>query len=303
MELVKVTPRGYCRGVTRAIQLAKQTALANPEKKIYILGMLVHNMYVIEALKQLNIHTIDDKSKSRMELLDNIPVDSIVIFTAHGIAPEVIEKAKQKHLIYIDASCPDVIKTQDLVKEALAEQKEVLYVGKDHHPEAEAILQLSEHVHLLTDDKSIHQLPAYEHIFVTNQTTMSIFDIQYLFETIKTKYPHAQFCEEVCNATRIRQQAVANLSSKNIDLLYVVGDRHSNNSKRLAQIAREQGIANVYLIDDINGIQDSHFVDVKRVAVTSGASTPTYLTNQVISYLEQYEPGLPKVNIQIDQIL
>lgn len=303
MEIVKVTPRGYCRGVTRAIQLAKQTALANPDKEIYILGMLVHNTYVIEALKQLHIHTIDDKTKSRMELLNQIPVNSIVIFTAHGIAPAVIEKAKQKQLIFVDASCPDVIKTQNIVKEALANHNEVLYVGKDHHPEAEAILQMSEHVHLITDDEDIHQLPAYDEIFVTNQTTMSIFDIQHLFETIKLKYPHAQFCEEVCNATRIRQQAVADLSSRDIDVLYVVGDRHSNNSTRLAQIAKEQGIKNVYLIDDIHGIHDDQLVNVNHVAVTSGASTPTYLTNQVISYLEQYESGLPKASIHIDQIL
>lgn len=303
MEIIKVTPRGYCRGVTRAIQLAKQTALMYPDKTIYILGMLVHNTYVIEALKLLHIKTIDDKKKSRMDLLDQIPQDSIVIFTAHGIAPAVIEKAKQKGLICIDASCPDVIQTQNVVQEALQQGDEVLYIGKRHHPEAEAVLALSSHVHLITNEENIQSLPAFHQVFVTNQTTMSIFDIETLFTCIKEKYPHANICEEICNATRIRQQAVADLKDQDIDVLYVVGDKHSNNSTRLATIAKEQGIPYVYLIDDVHGIDEDQLIHAKRVAITSGASTPTYLTKQVIAFLEGYETNKTKEAIDLSCII
>lgn len=304
MEIIKVTPRGYCKGVTRAIALAKKTALQYPDKQIYVLGMLVHNKFVMEALNHLHIKTIDDKTKTRLELLDQIPSGSIVIFTAHGVSPAVIEKAKQLGLTGIDASCPDVLKTQDLVIEKLQEGYDVLYIGKPGHPEAEAVISLSEHVHLITNEEDIKAIDStLSKIFVTNQTTMSVFDIEALFQTIEHYFPHAKFCEEICNATRIRQQAIADLDANTVDVLYVVGDKHSNNSNRLAQIAKEQHIQSVYLIDDAHDITDEQLVDCQCVAVTAGASTPTYLTNQVIAYLEQYVPGEEKPETDITKII
>lgn len=303
MEVLKVTPRGYCKGVTRAISLAKKTALENPATPIYVLGMLVHNTYVMQALKELRIIAVDDKTKTRYELLDEIPANSIVIFTAHGIAPNVVEKAKAKGLICVDASCPDVVKTQDIVKEKLQEAYDILYIGKRAHPEAEAICSLDTHVHLITCEEDITQLPNFEKVFVTNQTTMSIFDVEMLFERIEQRYPTAEICDEICNATRIRQQAVSDLQGQGVDVLYVVGDKHSNNSNRLAQIAIERGIPHVYLIDDVQDIQEEHLIGVAKVAVTSGASTPTYLTSQVILYLEHREQGMVKPIIDIHNIL
>ena len=304
MEIIKVTPRGYCKGVTRAIALAKKTALQFPDKEIYVLGMLVHNKFVMEALNQLHIKTIDDKTKTRLELLDQIPSGSIVIFTAHGVSPTVIQKAEQLGLIGINASCPDVLKTQDLVIEKLQEGYDVLYIGKPGHPEAEAVISLSDHVHLITNEGDIKNIDStLSKIFVTNQTTMSVFDIDALFQTIEHYFPHAEFCEEICNATRIRQQAIADLDAKTVDVLYVVGDKHSNNSNRLGQIAKEQHIQSVYLIDDVHDITDDQLLDCNCVAVTAGASTPTYLTNQVIAYLENYVPGEVKPETDITKII
>lgn len=303
MEIIKVTPRGYCKGVTRAISLAKKTALENPNRNIYVLGMLVHNRYVMQALNELHIIAVDDKRKTRLELLDEIPMGSIVIFTAHGIAPNVVEKAKNLGLECVDASCLDVVKTQDIVKERLEEGYDILYIGKEAHPEAEAICSLSAHVHLITDENSIQELPLFDKVFVTNQTTMSIFDVEELFTKIKERYPNAIFSEEICNATRIRQQAVSDLKDQHIDVLYVVGDKHSNNSNRLAQIAREKGIMHVYLIDDVQEIRDEQLRNMNRVAITSGASTPTYLTSQVIDYLQNYERQKEKPVVSIKDIL
>ncbi|MEG2410485.1 MAG: 4-hydroxy-3-methylbut-2-enyl diphosphate reductase, partial [Erysipelotrichaceae bacterium] len=175
-----------------------------------------------------------------------------------------------------------------------------LYIGKKDHPEAEAICSLSSHVHLIEFETDI-KTKLKNNIFVTNQTTMSIFDVKALFDKIKSIYPQAIFSEEICDATRIRQEAIAKL--ENIDVLYVVGDAHSNNSNRLAQIAKEHGIENVYLIDDVHGITEQQLLHKQRVAVTSGASTPTYLTNQVIDYLQQYDRRKEKPNIQLFDIL
>ena len=297
MKILKVAPRGYCKGVVRAITLAKECAKKYPNQTITILGMLVHNRYVIEALADLHIKTIDDKTKTRMQLLDEIK-EGIVIFTAHGISPQVKAKAKAKGLLCVDASCPDVMKTQAIVQAQIDQGRFVFYIGKKHHPEAEAICSLSERIYLIERAADIPTVPQAS-IFVTNQTTMSIFDIEQLFADIRKTYPHAIFSQEICNATRIRQEAVANLAHEAVDILYVVGDPSSNNSNRLAQIAQEHGIPNVYLIDDVYGIQAEQLTNAQCVAVTAGASTPTYLTNQVIAYLENYETCTerPKINI------
>ena len=202
----------------------------------------------------------------------------------------------------MDASCPDVVKTQNLVRSHIEQGEAILYIGKRHHPEAEAVCALGKQVHLITCPQDI---PAglTQQIFVTNQTTMSIFDVERIFEQIRLTYPDARFSEEICNATRIRQQAIADLKDRQVDVLYVVGDRHSNNSKRLAQIGKEQGIPHVYLIDDVYGIEARQLEDCRCVAVTSGASTPTYLTNQVIDTLEHWEEGWPLPSIIISEMI
>lgn len=301
MKVHKITPSGYCKGVIHAINIAKKTIEEHPDDNIYILGMLVHNRYVMQALAQFNIKAIDDHASTRLELLDQID-SGVVIFTAHGISENGINKAKQKGLTCVDASCSDVVKTQMNVKEYLTKGYEVLYVGKKHHPEAEAVCDIDEKVHLIVDMNDIVKLE-YNKVYVTNQTTMSIYEVQEIFDKIKFYYPNAVFSEEICNATRIRQEAIASIDGASMDVLYVVGDKHSNNSNKLAKIAKKQGVRKVYLIDDVNGISDEQLLHCENVAVTSGASTPTYLTNQVITYLEQYEYGKPKPLIDIKKIL
>lgn len=283
MEIVKVIPRGYCKGVVRAINIAKETAWKYPNENIYILGMLVHNKYVIEALKDYNIITIDDKNKSREQLLDEID-KGIVIFTAHGIHQNVKAKAESKGLHCIDASCLDVLKTQQIVNEHLSKGYEVLYIGKHKHPESSAVCDHNEHVHLIEKEEDIKALPHFSKVFVTNQTTMSYYDVKHLFTLIEEKYPNVIISDEICNATRSRQEAVANL--KEVDALIVVGDKASNNANRLAQIAKENKIEHVYLIDDINDLDVKEILKLNRVGISAGASTPTYLINQVIYCLE-----------------
>lgn len=299
MEIIPVIPRGYCKGVTHAIALAKKTAKENPGVPITMLGMIVHNRFVVEALKLDNIQCVEAKGKTRLELLEQIK-EGIVIFTAHGVSEEVFLQAKRQGLRCVDASCSDVIATQQLVKAKLSQGYEVFYIGKQQHPEAEAVLSISSHVHPIYDIACIDCLePTSENIVITNQTTMSILEIEELIQRLKLKFPQAEVEQEICNATRIRQQAIQQL--KQIDLLIVVGDPQSNNSNKLKDIAIESGIPHVLLIESIHQLVLSEIEHYQRIAITSGASTPTYLTQQVIVFLQDYatgkNPTYPSINL------
>ena len=276
-------PSGYCKGVVRAIRLAKKTREENPNEKIYVLGMLVHNSYVSKELADLGIVTLDDTYRSKLELLDEID-EGIVIFTAHGIADSIKEKAAAKGLHYVDATCVDVLKTQNIIKKYLAEGYDVIYFGKRKHPEAEAVLSISDRIHLVADRNDLQDLKIYnDRIFLTNQTTMSYLELSELIEAAKKKYPFIVSEEEICKATSSRQLAVSDLDD--CDLLYVVGDIKSNNTGKLADIGRKKGIRKVFLIQSYKDIRREDLKDVDKVYVTAGASTPPKLIDEVIDYL------------------
>lgn len=292
-NIITVKPQGYCGGVLKAIEVAKKTRIQYPNQKITILGNLVHNQYVKKALQYYSIDTIEDKTKTRYELLNEIN-EGIVIFTAHGVSPKVYEKAKEKGLVLVDASCPFVLQTQRIVKQYLDEGYTIFYIGKNKHPEAESIYTMSEHVHLIEPHKEIPDISTSK-IFVTNQTTMSIYELKDTFDKIKKLYPSAIFHDEICNATRVRQQAILDL--KDVDCLIVVGDPTSNNSQKLVDIGKQAGIQHVFSIQTVEDIDKKDFEMYTSIAITSGASTPTYLTNQVKDYLS-LDIEKPKIRIQ-----
>ncbi len=294
----KIEPQGYCGGVLKAISIAKQTRKDNPNETITLLGNLVHNKYVKKALELERIKTIENKEKTRLELLDEID-EGIVIFTAHGIAPQVKEKAIQKGLKIVDASCPFVVQTQKIIQKKIEEGYEIFYIGKYKHPEAESIYTMSHHVHLIQKNE-IPQLHAKK-IFVTNQTTMSILELQDLFKKIEEIYPQAEFHDEICNATRIRQQAVLNLKDQNYDALIVVGDPTSNNTQKLLEAGKNANIPIRLKIQDVNELKEEDLAHANKIAVTSGASTPTFLTEQVIAQL--HSQSFSPQEIPIDKIL
>lgn len=296
--VIEIRPQGYCGGVLKAIQTAKETRKKYPKEKITVLGNLVHNQYVKKALELLEIQTIENSQKTRLELLDEVNT-GVVIFTAHGVSTRVKEKAFEKGLICVDASCPFVLQTQKVVKEKLDEGFEIFYIGKNKHPEAEAIYSTSEKVHLI---QKIEDIPTgiTSPVFVTNQTTMSIMDIKTIFDAIAQSYPDALFHDEICNATRVRQQAILDLKDQEIDALVVVGDPSSNNTRKLAQIGSQSNINLVVSAESVEQIHLEDFKGATRIAITSGASTPTYLTQQIIAYLK--DPS-NKQKIRIEELL
>lgn len=285
MEIKKVIPSGYCKGVVNAIRLAKDTKAKHPNENVYVLGMLVHNSFVTEELSSLGIITLDDSKKTKSELLDEID-EGIVIFTAHGISDAIKEKAVNKGLKYVDASCVDVLKTQNIIKDYLKDGYDVIYFGKPNHPEAEAVLSISDHIHLVNNEDTLRKLNLDNpKLFLTNQTTMSYLELKDLFELAKSLYPDIIIQEEICNATSSRQKAIYEL--KDCDLLYVVGDVKSNNTNQLVQIGKNHGIKKVLLIQNFKDIDDDDLKDVNKIYVTAGASTPPALISEVIEYLSQ----------------
>ena len=289
MQVKAITPRGYCKGVVRAIEIAKNTQ--NEQQPIYILGMIVHNQYIVEALKKRGIQTIDIPGQTRLELLDQIQHGTVIV-TAHGASDQVFQKAKNKGLNVIDASCLDVIKTHDLIKKKLNEGYDILYIGKKGHPEAEGAISIDEkRVHLITSKNDIQMMDPNKHYVMTNQTTMSLYDVYDLCEYAKTILPHVTIEKETCTATKIRQEAIKNME-EDIDIVFIVGDPHSNNTQKLASIASEK--KEVHMIESLDDLNINWLKGKKKAAVSSGASTPTYLTNQVIEFLHQFNENDPQ---------
>ncbi len=302
MKIIPIVPRGYCKGVVHAINLAKDTRANYPNDRITMLGMIVHNQYIIDACKNIGIECVEEKGKTRLELLDKIN-EGIVIFTAHGVSDQVTKKALEKGLTIVDASCSDVSRTKVIVQSYLDQQYDVLYIGKKFHPEAEAITSLSSNVHLITSTEDIDSLPNFSKVVVTNQTTMSILETQDLIYYAQKRYPELIVVEEICQATRVRQEAIQKLEP--VDCLIVVGDPNSNNTKKLKEIAEKNHISKVFLVQTANDLNPSWFDGVDVVAVTSGASTPTFLTNQVLESLEVFNQTkqFPETTIDFSNLL
>ncbi len=284
MEIKRVVPSGYCKGVVNAINIVKKTKQEYPNENIYILGMIVHNSYVSKQMEDLGVITLEDPNLSKEELLDTIE-KGVVIFTAHGISDKIKQKALDKGLICVDASCVDVLKNKDLIKSYLDKGYDVVYFGKKKHPEAEAILSLSDNIHLVSNISDIDNLNiSNDNLFITNQTTMSYLEVEDMLKLIKDKYPTCIIQKEICNATSSRQLAITNI--KDGDVLYVVGDVKSNNTNKLKEIGSKY-FKKVFLISNYKEINKKDLVDENKIYVTAGASTPPILIDEVIDYLSK----------------
>ncbi|TDL98130.1 4-hydroxy-3-methylbut-2-enyl diphosphate reductase [Macrococcus brunensis] len=294
MDIVKITPRGYCYGVVDAMVIARNASLdKNLPRPIYILGMIVHNKHVTDAFESDGIITLD--GPNRLEILEKID-SGTVIFTAHGVSPEVKKRAKEKGLVCIDATCPDVENTHALIRSKKAEGYHVIYIGKKGHPEPEGAVGVApDIVHLVenTDDITALDVALKDHkLIVTNQTTMSQWDVSHLMVELQKKFPHIEVHKEICLATQVRQEAVANQADQ-ADILIVVGDPKSNNSNRLAQVSQEIAHTEAYRISDISELKLEWLDGKKTVAVTAGASTPTPIVKEVIDFISKYNPAEP----------
>lgn len=287
MKVIGITPRGFCYGVVDAFELAKRVAQdPNVPRPIYILGQLVHNHHMIERLEEFGIISLDNTT-SRLDLLDQIE-GGTVVFTAHGVSPQVKDRARAKGLHCVDTTCPDVEKTHVLVRRLVANGYDVIYIGRKGHPEPEGAMgEAPGHVFLIQDEADLDalRLPQTEKLAVTTQTTLSRWDTEDLIARIQERYPAVEIHTEICQATQLRQEAAVRMSAE-ADVVFVVGDQRSSNSNRLVDVVRDQARKSVYLIDSVRDITPEMLAGVRSAAVTAGSSTPSDVTREVIRFLQ-----------------
>jgi len=245
----------------------------------------------IKSFEEDGIITLD--GNDRLDILKKVDTGT-VIFTAHGVSPEVRELTRKKGLVSIDATCPDVTVTHDLIGEKALEGYDIVYIGKKHHPEPEGAMGVAPNQVLLIETLGdIHDLDINnEKLLVTNQTTMSQWDVSHLMKALEEKYPHIEVQQEICLATQVRQEAVAEKAGE-ADLLIVVGDPLSNNSNRLTQVSVEIANTPSYRVADVSEIDLQWLEGIETIAVTAGASTPTLVVREVIAFLEKFDPKDP----------
>jgi 4-hydroxy-3-methylbut-2-enyl diphosphate reductase len=290
MEVLKITPRGYCHGVVDAFRIAKRVR-EETNGPVHMLGMLVHNTHATDDLQAQGIALVDQPD--RFAGLDQIK-EGTVIFTAHGVSPQVKQRAVELGLKPVDATCSDVVRTHELVSDLANKGYDVVYIGRKGHPEPEGVMgEAPGKVHLVQDPADIEALDLQgDRIAVTCQTTLSVWDTEDLIDRVKARYPQAEVHNEICRATQERQEAAVE-AAQHVDLVIVVGSPRSSNSLRLVEVVKKLGQKPAYLVDKFEDLDLSWFVGAKKVGVTSGASTPTQLTRRVIEYLETLEVPAP----------
>lgn len=286
MKIILLEPYGYCAGVARAIQIAKDAKAKYQNKEVVVLGMLVHNQDALYELENEGIKTIYHKDKSLLELIDEIDPNSIVILTAHGHSKEIDTKLNSLNINYIDATCPFVTSSFKVINEAINQGHEVLYIGKSNHPESNAAISISNKVHLVDVSN-----PTFDCLdtqpLVINQTTFSKREIENITTKISEKYPDAKIYPGICDASTKRQNALLSLP-KDVQLIYIVGGTNSNNTKTLSNVASlNYPNAKVIRIQNANDINKKDLLGLNCVAISSGASTPKYISEQIKSKIEQ----------------
>ena len=287
MEVVRITPRGYCHGVVDAFRIAKRVR-EETNGPVHMLGMLVHNTHATDDLQAQGIGLVDPPD--RLAGLEQIK-DGTVIFTAHGVSPQVKQRAAERGLTAIDATCSDVVRTHELVADLAGKGYEVVYIGRKGHPEPEGVVgEAPGKVHLVQDPEDIDALKLEgDRIAVTCQTTLSVWDTEDLIGRVKSRYPQAEVHNEICRATQERQEAAVEAAAQ-VDVVIVVGSPRSSNSLRLVEVVKKLGNKPAYLVDRLEDLDLAWLKGAKKVGVTSGASTPSQLTRRVIEYIEALEP-------------
>ena len=280
-KLILATPRGFCAGVDRAIHVVEK-ALEKFGSPIYVRHEIVHNRYVVETLKSKGVIFVDE--------LDEVPEGSVVIFSAHGVADHIYQDAEAKHLQVVDATCPLVRKVHFSAKRHYSAGRHIILIGHAGHAEVEGTLgQLPEGaITLIRNEADIEKLSFQDdkEIAYITQTTLSVAETRKIIATLKAKFPNIIGPEagDLCYATGNRQAAVLDLCSK-VDLLLVVGAKNSSNSSRLMELGQEQGIKS-HLIESVNDLNPDWFQGVETVGLSSGASAPEILVQEVVDWIK-----------------
>ena len=281
MKVLLASPRGFCAGVERAIEIVNR-ALEKHGPPIYVRHEVVHNKYVVNNLKNKGVVFVDEISQ--------IPKGNVVIFSAHGVSQRVRNQAKSMTATIYDATCPLVTKVHKEVVRRQKQNHQVILIGHKNHPEVEGTLGQSTDINSISLVESIEDLRSLDYqpdidLSYTSQTTLSVDDTMLLTEALETKFPWIQAPKknDICYATQNRQDSVKAII-EDVEALIVIGSKNSSNSNRLKEIA-EKKQKPAYLIDDSDDISSDWLSGINSVGVTAGASAPEVLVQEVVNYL------------------
>jgi 4-hydroxy-3-methylbut-2-enyl diphosphate reductase len=276
MEIILSSPRGFCAGVVRAIEIVEKS-LAKFGAPIYVKHEIVHNPYVVKSLADRGAKTVED--------VDDIPPDSVVIFSAHGSPPEDFAKAQARNLQVIDATCPLVTRVHNEANKYSREGKRIILIGHKGHAEVRGTMGQTSMA--LVDGRESMNLPNWDpntEVAILTQTTLSVDDTEATVAHIKSRFPNNLVRNDVCYATTNRQDAVKQLT-KLVGLVLVIGADKSSNCNRLREVAESNGVP-AYLINNASDIDMNWTTGISVIGITSGASTPETLVDQVITKLK-----------------
>jgi len=288
VKILRANPRGFCAGVDRAITIVER-ALDLFDAPIYVRHEVVHNKYVVDGLRARGAIFVEE--------LDQVPDDSTVIFSAHGVSQAVRIEAKRRALRVFDATCPLVTKVHMEVARSSKRTTECVLIGHKGHPEVIGTMgQYSNDdgaMYLVETVADVNQLQVKDEskLHYVTQTTLSVDDTKNIIDALRVRFPliEGPRKDDICYATQNRQDAVKDISAK-VELLLVVGSKNSSNSNRLRELAQKNGTT-AYLIDNAGDIDANWLNNIANVGVTAGASAPEILVNQVIEKLVELTQG------------
>ncbi|KUO21841.1 4-hydroxy-3-methylbut-2-enyl diphosphate reductase [Streptomyces dysideae] len=281
-RVLLAAPRGYCAGVDRAV-IAVEKALEQYGAPVYVRHEIVHNKYVVQ--------TLEKKGAIFVEQTEEVPPGNIVMFSAHGVAPTVHEEARRGQLATIDATCPLVTKVHKEAVRFAGEDYDILLIGHEGHEEVIGTSgEAPDHIQLVDGPEDVAKIEVRDESKVVwlSQTTLSVDETMETVDALKDKFPQliSPPSDDICYATQNRQLAVKQMGAES-ELVIVVGSRNSSNSKRLVEVAKLAGSREAYLVDFASEIDEAWLEGVTTVGVTSGASVPEVLVEEVLEWLAE----------------
>ena len=275
-------PRGYCAGVDRAVQTV-EVALERYGAPVYVRKQIVHNSHVVASLEARGAIFVEEA--------EEVPEGAVVVFSAHGVAPQVREDARKRGLQTIDATCPLVTKVHNEARRFAAQGYDILLIGHEGHEEVVGTTgEAPAHIHLVDspEESTATQVRDPAKVAWLSQTTLSVDETQQTVAALRERFPQLidPPSDDICYATQNRQAAVKAIAAAS-DLVLVVGSRNSSNSVRLVEVARDGGAGAAYLVDDASAVRPEWLEGVSTVGLTSGASVPENLVEGMLARLAE----------------
>ncbi|MER1996278.1 MAG: 4-hydroxy-3-methylbut-2-enyl diphosphate reductase [Arthrobacter sp.] len=285
-RVLLAAPRGYCAGVDRAV-IAVEKALEAYGPPVYVRKQIVHNLHVVSTLEERGAIFVDET--------DEVPEGSLLIFSAHGVSPAVVQSAEARNLRTIDATCPLVTKVHREAVRFARDDFDILLIGHEGHEEVEGTYgEAPEHMQIVNGPEDVDKIEVRDpdKLIWLSQTTLSVDETMTTVKLLREKFPNLQDppSDDICYATSNRQAAIKKIAP-DADLVIVVGSANSSNSVRLVEVALEYGAKASYRVDFANEVDESWFEGVSTVGVTSGASVPENLVQDVLNLLAEYGYG------------